>query len=251
MTPDYSDETDEPVVTPVVSVGITKSESLNGGEPTDSVKARAGDTVKYELSVTATGADAQNVTVVDIVPKGLTPAEISISDGGEYDPATGTVRWTLGALEQGGTKTVSYSVVIPEVGEYAVWESKGYVYSGSEAAPEGVPEEGYPWISSETVSAAPVEDLVIKKTVAADGGAVPEGVKFRFTVNLYDQSGLPASGAIYESGAVKSAVSEGTVKINLGAGETLTVRDLPAGTVYKISEEPVTNYTPDPSNVYD
>ena len=152
--PDYTDETDEPVVTPVVSVGITKSESLNGGEPTDSVKARAGDTVKYELSVTATGADAQNVTVVDIVPKGLTPAEISISDGGEYDPATGTLRWTLGALEQGGTKTVSYSVVIPEVGEYAVWESKGYVYSGSEAAPEGVPEEGYPWISSETVSAA-------------------------------------------------------------------------------------------------
>ena len=249
--PDYTDETDEPVVTPVVSVGITKSESLNGGEPIDSVKARAGDTVKYELSVTASGADAQNVTVVDIVPKGLTPAEISISDGGKYDPATGTVRWTLGALEQGGTKTVSYSVVIPEVGEYAVWESKGYVYSGSEAAPEGVPEEGYPWISSETVSAAPVEDLVIKKTVAADGGAVPEGVKFRFTVNLYDQSGLPASGAIYESGAVKSAVSEGTVKINLGAGETLTVRDLPAGTVYKISEEPVTNYTPDPSNVYD
>ena len=249
--PDYTDETDEPVVTPVVSVGITKSESLNGGEPTDSVKARAGDTVKYELSVTASGADAQNVTVVDIVPKGLTPAEISISDGGKYDPATGTVRWTLGALEQDGTKTVSYSVVIPEVGEYAVWESKGYVYSGSEATPEGVPEEGYPWISSETVSAAPVEDLVIKKTVAADGGAVPEGVKFRFTVNLYDQSGLPASGAIYESGAVKSAVSEGTVKINLGAGETLTVRDLPAGTVYKISEEPVTNYTPDPSNVYD
>ena len=249
--PDYTDETDEPVVTPVVSVGITKSESLNGGEPTDSVKARAGDTVKYELSVTASGADAQNVTVVDIVPKGLTPAEISISDGGEYDPATGTVRWTLGALEQDGTKTVSYSVVIPEVGEYAVWESKGYVYSGSEAAPEGVPEEGYPWISSETVSAAPVEDLVIKKTVAADGGAVPEGVKFRFTVNLYDQSGLPASGAIYESGAVKSAVSEGTVKINLGAGEMLTIRDLPAGTVYRISEEPVTNYTPDPSNVYD
>ena len=245
--PSAEDDSEE-IINPVVALGLVKNESLDGGEPVESLKVRAGDIITYNLTATVSGPGAENLTIADVIPKGL--EYVGSSDkNAVYDPVTGTVRWTFADTVEPGEITVSYSVKVPEVSAPAGWSSCGYVYEGHEAAPASVGED-YPWISSNYVEALPVSDLTVKKTVHSDDGIIPAGIKFRFTVEITDENGMPASGLICEKDGVRSSVPGGRLLVNLGDGESVTLCDVPAGSAYTVFEEPVANYSPDPGNVY-
>src|SRR5262249_54819325 len=59
----------------------------------------AGSQAIYTLTVDNLGpATAQNVTVTDTLPTGL--SFVSASDGGSYNPTTGEVSWDLGSVAE-------------------------------------------------------------------------------------------------------------------------------------------------------
>ena len=252
---EYECETEE-ITNPVAGITVEKAQSLNGGEKTDSlVEARRGDVITYYLTVTANSEDPsaveKNVTVKDIIPEGLSVVAGSVSDGGEIDE-NGLMSWNLGELAAGESVTVSYSVEIPQVSKDATWSGKGYVYAGEDPA-ENEPddskigEEGYHWKASEELSAHAVGDLVLtKRVVSTDGSAIPFGVEFDFTIELSLNGEPLAGGYVYEttSGA-SGAVFDGKLETELADGESVTIKSLPAGAEYRISESPVVNYQSD------
>ncbi len=258
---EYECETEE-IKNPVAGITVEKAQSLNGGEKTDSlVEARRGDVITYYLTVTANSEDPsaveKNVTVKDIIPEGLSVVAGSVSDGGEIDE-NGLMSWNLGELAAGESVTVSYSVEIPQVSKDSTWSGKGYVYAGEDPA-ENEPddskigEEGYHWKASEELSAHAVGDLVLtKRVVSTDGSSIPFGVEFDFTIELSLNGEPLAGGYVYEttSGA-SGAVFDGKLETELADGESVTIKSLPAGVEYRITESPVVNYQSDKTDNID
>ncbi|MGY2892826.1 beta strand repeat-containing protein [Deinococcus sp. UYEF24] len=72
---------------------------------------KPGDTLSYTLTVTNSGSAASGVTVTDTLPAGLTFA--SASNGGTYSAATGKVSWTVGAVANSATVTLTVTGTAP------------------------------------------------------------------------------------------------------------------------------------------
>ncbi|WP_407569075.1 Ig-like domain-containing protein [Deinococcus altitudinis] len=73
---------------------------------------KPGDTLSYTLTVTNSGTAASGVTVTDTLPTGLTFT--SASNGGTYSAATGKVTWTVGAVANGATVTLTVTGKAPD-----------------------------------------------------------------------------------------------------------------------------------------
>ena len=137
--PKDSNEVEIEVLVPKLT--IDKEQSVNGGGRTQGkLTVEAGDEVTYCLKVTNNGtAAAENVIVSDVIPKGLTLVEGSISELGEMQDDEETIVWNLGNMAAKASVTVSFKVTVPEVDEDAVWENVGAV--SAENDPENDPED--------------------------------------------------------------------------------------------------------------
>ena len=241
------------VINPLNSITVTKTQSVNGIAGA-SAAVREGDVITYTLTVSAEGVEggsAENVIIADYLPAGLILDQSSLA-GGEYDPATGAIVWKIGEISDGSEKSVSYTASVPYVSAYTLWSETAYARAGD---PEGhelslpkVSADG--WIHSEPVSAYPVGDLSVTKTVQpAPGSDMPVSrTEFLFEVRLSDSLGAPLDGA-YEfdlsSGASGAAIN-GYAELRLAGGDTATFKDLPAGTRYSVKEiSDASGYTPE------
>jgi uncharacterized repeat protein (TIGR01451 family) len=99
--PDFCDQQ-----TSVVDMSITKTDSVD--------PVPADGELTYTVRVDNIGsAAAQNVLVRDVLPEGTT--FVSASDGGTYDAATRTVRWSLGTFGAGqAVKALTLRVHVDE-----------------------------------------------------------------------------------------------------------------------------------------
>ncbi len=89
------------------------------GPNLDGVTARPGDTVTYRVDIRNGGSiDATSAEVWDVLPPEVACADVvaaSISDGGSCNVAEDRIEWTSGiAVSGGGSKTLTYDVVVPE-----------------------------------------------------------------------------------------------------------------------------------------
>ena len=82
----------------------------------------AGDTVSYTVSLENDGTvetgDATGVDVVVIVPSGFTIVPGSISNGGVYNPGSGTITWSNQSVANGTTSDFTYEVTVNATGNY-------------------------------------------------------------------------------------------------------------------------------------
>lgn len=76
-----------------------------------------------------------------------------------------------------------------------------------------------------------------KKTVSSSGSEIMVDKTFNFTITL---SGANISGSQVFG---DTAFVNGTAKVKLKGGETISFTDIPAGTAYKIEEDPDSNFT--------
>ncbi|NVK35219.1 MAG: DUF11 domain-containing protein [Rhodobacteraceae bacterium] len=105
------------VVTPAPP-GVTESKALTGETGSTDGVAEPGETLTYTITLSNTGSEDPNYTLVDtFTPLGAidTGRTVTASDGGVYNPATGTITWTgltVPAVNAGvpGIKTVTVSV---------------------------------------------------------------------------------------------------------------------------------------------
>ena len=213
---------------------VTKADASGAKVDVDGKPVGVGDTLTYTIgwannSVDDRGAaQAADVTVTDVLPKGVNYVEGS-ADGAAYDAATRTLTWSLGERAAGATGTLSFDVkvsaeaaVVDDIANTATVKV-GENESQTNTTHNSVPRGG---------------SLTVKKTVV--GGDSQR--EFGFTVALTDGDGEPVSGT-FGKGEHAVTFADGKATFTLKDGEEKTVAGLPVGARYTVAEDAAEGYT--------
>ena len=213
---------------------VTKADASGARVDVDGKPVGVGDTLAYTIgwannSVDDRGAaQAADVTVTDVLPKGVDYVEGS-ADGAAYDAATRTLTWSLGEQTAGAAGTLSFDVkvsaeaaVVDDIANTATVEV-GENESQTNTTHNSVPREG---------------SLTVKKTVV--GGDSQR--EFGFTVALADGDGEPVSGT-FGKGEHAVTFTDGKATFTLKDGGEKTIAGLPVGARYTVTEDAAEGYT--------
>lgn len=95
----------------------------------------------YTIAISNPGtAPAQNVSLVAYVPAGMD--FVDANNAGQFDPATGTVHWSLDELPVGADGTVTLTVLPTQPGEYTLRAEAGAALGATAAAESTLSVEG-------------------------------------------------------------------------------------------------------------
>lgn len=213
---------------------VTKADASGARVDVDGKPVGVGDTLTYTIgwannSVDDRGAaQAADVTVTDVLPKGVDYVEGS-ADGAAYDAATRTLTWSLGEQTAGAAGTLSFDVkvsaeaaVVDDIANTATVEV-GENESQTNTTHNSVPREG---------------SLTVKKTVV--GGDSQR--EFGFTVALADGDGEPVSGT-FGKGEHAVTFTDGKATFTLKDGGEKVITGLPVGAHYTVTEDAAEGYT--------
>ena len=213
---------------------VTKADASGAKVDVDGRPVGVGDTLTYTIgwannSVDDRGAaQAADVTVTDVLPKGVNYVEGS-ADGAAYDAATRTLTWSLGEQAAGATGTLSFDVkvsaeaaVVDDIANTATVKV-GENESQTNTTHNSVPRGG---------------SLTVKKTVV--GGDSQR--EFGFTVALTDGDGEPVSGT-FGKGEHAVTFTDGKATFTLKDGGEKIISGLPVGARYTVTEDAAEGYT--------
>ena len=212
---------------------VTKADASGAKVDVDGKPVGVGDTLTYTIgwannSVDDRGAaQAADVTVTDVLPKGVNYVEGS-ADGAAYDAAKRTLTWSLGQQNAGATGTLSFDVIVSadaatvdDIANTAKVEV-GENESQTNTTHNGVSREG---------------SLTVKKTVV--GGDSQR--EFGFTVALTDGDGEPVSGT-FGKGEHAVTFADGKANFTLKDGGEKIISGLPVGAHYTVTEDAAEGY---------
>lgn len=213
---------------------VTKADASGARVDVDGKPVGVGDTLTYTIgwannSVDDRGAaQAADVTVTDVLPKGVDYVEGS-ADGAAYDAATRTLTWSLGEQTAGAAGTLSFdakvsaeAAVVDDIANTATVEV-GENESQTNTTHNSVPREG---------------SLTVKKTVV--GGDSQR--EFGFAVTLTDGDGEPVSGT-FGKGENAVTFADGKATFTLKDGGEKVIAGLPVGVHYTVTEDAAEGYT--------
>lgn len=213
---------------------VTKADASGAKVDVDGKPVGVGDTLTYTIgwannSVDDRGAaQAADVTVTDVLPKGVNYVEGS-ADGAAYDAATRTLTWSLGEQAAGATGTLSFDVKVSA--EAAVVDDISNTATVKVGENESQTNTTHNSVSREG-------SLTVKKTVV--GGDSQR--EFGFTVALADGDGEPVSGT-FGKGDHAVTFADGKATFTLRDGGEKTVAGLPVGARYTVAEDAAEGYT--------
>ena len=213
---------------------VTKADASGAKVDVDGKPVGVGDTLTYTIgwannSVDDRGAaQAADVTVTDVLPKGVNYVEGS-ADGAAYDAATRTLTWSLGEQAAGATGTLSFDVKVSA--EAAVVDDISNTATVKVGENESQTNTTHNSVSREG-------SLTVKKTVV--GGDSQR--EFGFTVALADGDGEPVSGT-FGKGARAVTFTGGKATFTLRDGGERTVAGLPVGARCTVTEDDAEGYT--------
>lgn len=213
---------------------VTKADASGAKVDVDGKPVGVGDTLTYTIgwannSVDDRGAaQAADVTVTDVLPKGVNYVEGS-ADGAAYDAATRTLTWSLGEQAAGATGTLSFDVKVSA--EAAVVDDISNTATVKVGENESQTNTTHNSVSREG-------SLTVKKTVV--GGDSQR--EFGFTVALTDGDGEPVSGT-FGKGEDAVTFTDGKATFTLKDGGERTVAGLPVGARYTVTEDDAEGYT--------
>ena len=214
---------------------VTKVDASGAKVDVDGKLVGVGDTLTYTIgwannSVDDKGAaQAADVTVTDVLPKGVDYVEGTAAENATYDAATRTLTWSLGEQAAGATGTLGFDVkvsaeaaVVDDIANTATVKV-GENESQTNTTHSSVPREG---------------SLTVKKTVV--GGDSQR--EFGFTVALADGDGEPASGT-FGKGEHAVTFADGKATFTLKDGGEKAIAGLPVGARYAVTEDAAEGYT--------
>lgn len=213
---------------------VTKANASGAKVDVDGKPVGVGDILTYTIgwannSVDDRGAaQAADVTVTDVLPKGVNYVEGS-ADGAAYDAATRTLTWSLGEQAAGATGTLSFDVKVSV--EAAVVDDISNTATVKVGENESQTNTTHNSVSREG-------SLTVKKTVV--GGDSQR--EFGFTVALTDGDGEPVSG-IFGKGEHAVTFTDGKTTFTLKDGGEKAIDGLPVGARYTVTEDAAEGYT--------
>ena len=212
---------------------VTKADASGAKVDVDGKPVGVGDTLTYTIGWANNSGDdrgaaqAADVTVTDVLPKGVNYVEGS-ADGAAYDAATRTLTWSLGEQAAGATGTLSFDVkvsaeaaVVDDIANTATVKV-GENESQTNTTHNSVPRGG---------------SLTVKKTVV--GGDSQR--EFGFTVALTDGDGEPVSGT-FGKGEHAVTFAGGKANFTLKDGGEKIISGLPVGAHYTVTEDAAEGY---------
>ncbi|RGS20672.1 Cna B-type domain-containing protein [Collinsella sp. AF23-6] len=212
---------------------VTKADASGAKVDVDGRLVGVGDTLTYTIgwannSVDDRGAaQAADVTVTDVLPKGVNYVEGS-ADGAAYDAATRTLTWSLGEQTAGATGTLSFDVKVSA--EAAVVDDISNTATVKVGENESQTNTTHNSVSREG-------SLTVKKTVV--GGDSQR--EFGFTVALTDGDGEPVSGT-FGKGEHAVTFADGKANFTLKDGGEKIISGLPVGAHYTVTEDAAEGY---------
>ena len=212
---------------------VTKADASGAKVNVDGRLVGVGDTLTYTIgwannSVDDRGAaQAADVTVTDVLPKGVNYVEGS-ADGAAYDAATRTLTWSLGEQAAGATGTLSFDVKVSA--EAAVVDDISNTATVKVGENESQTNTTHNSVSREG-------SLTVKKTVV--GGDSQR--EFGFTVTLADGDGEPVSGT-FGKGEHAVTFADGKANFTLKDGGEKIISGLPVGAHYTVTEDAAEGY---------
>ena len=213
---------------------VTKADASGAKADVDGKPVGVGDTLTYTIgwannSVDDRGAaQAADVTVTDVLPKGVNYVEGS-ADGAAYDAATRTLTWSLGQQNAGVTGTLSFDVIVSA--DAATVDDISNTATVKVGENESQTTTTHNKVSREG-------GLTVEKTVV--GGDSQR--EFGFTVALADGDGEPVSGT-FGKGEHAVTFAGGKATFTLKDGEEKTIAGLPVGARYTVTEDAAEGYT--------
>ena len=212
---------------------VTKADASGAKVDVDGKPVGVGDTLTYTIgwannSVDDRGAaQAADVTVTDVLPKGVNYVEGS-ADGAAYDAATRTLTWSLGEQAAGTTGMLSFDVKVSA--EAAVVDGISNTATVKVGENESQTNTTHNSVSREG-------SLTVKKTVV--GGDSQR--EFGFTVALTDGDGEPVSGT-FGKGEHAVTFADGKANFTLKDGGEKIISGLPVGAHYTVTEGAAEGY---------
>lgn len=207
------------------------SKEITNANPDD---IKVGDTVTYTIKYFNTEDTNATVTITDKLPIGLTFKEAD--NGGSYDEATGVITWKLTNVKPHTSGMVTFKAV---VNEDALVEDSVNNTAGIQIGENG------PVIDTNTETFNTEKgNLTISKEIKLtenQGTVIDKNKSFEFTVILKDTAGQELKGE-YSYGENKKITSG--QKVTLKHGESITIKDLPEGASYEVTETKTAGYTP-------
>ena len=213
---------------------VTKPDASGAKVDVDGKPVGVGDALTYTIgwannSVDDRGAaQAADVTVTDVLPKGVNYVEGS-ADGAAYDAATRTLIWSLGEQAAGATGTLSFDVKVSA--EAAVVDDIANTATVKVGENESQTNTTHNSVSREG-------SLTVKKKVV--GGDSQR--EFGFTVALADGDGEPVSGT-FGKGEHAVTFTDGKATFALKDGGEKAIAGLPVGARYTVTEDAAEGYT--------
>ena len=213
---------------------VTKADASGAKVDVDGKPVGVGDTLTYTIGWANNGVDdrgaaqAADVTVTDVLPKGVNYVEGS-ADGAAYDAATRTLTWSLGEQAAGATGTLSFDVKVSA--EAAVVDDISNTATVKVGENESQTNTTHNSVSREG-------SLTVKKTVV--GGDSQR--EFGFTVALADGDGEPVSGT-FGKGEHAVTFADGKANFTLKDGGEKAISGLPVGAHYTVTEDAAEGYT--------
>ncbi len=227
---------------PEVFVPGKKVEDANKGD------IQVGDVLTYTVSYANPGKDFATVAITDKLPKGLTYVDGSASDGGSFDKAENKLTWKINDVKAGATGIVTFKARVNETALTNGIANTANVQLGDHApvvdtntTPENLPK---------------TSTLKIGKTIKLaenQGTEIDEKKEFSFKITLTDAAGNPLnenyrySGEGLDGGVIATGKDGDTFKLK--HGQAITIRGLPAGAKYTITEDDAAGYTPDKKTI--
>ena len=134
------------------------------------------------------------------------------------------------------------SITIEELPEGTIYTVTEKDYTGDAYVSSGLIASGVIATAVESVAGFTntrnVGSLTITKTVAGNGGDLEK--EFEFTVELTPPEGMPTTYSYTGEGVPDGTITSGD-KITLSHGQSVTIEELPEGTVYTVTEADYTS----------
>jgi uncharacterized repeat protein (TIGR01451 family) len=248
------DDATQPVnPTPVADLSLDKS--------VDNATPAVGQNVVFTLLASNSGpSGATGVTVSDNLPSGYTFVGASATQG-SYSNGTGV--WTIGALANGGSATLTITATVNASGVYTNYAQ---VATSDQPDPDSTPSDNSTTQdddATQPVSPTPVADLSLDKSIDNATPAVGQNVVFTLLASNGGPSGatgvtvsdnLPSGYIFVGASATQGSYSNGTgvwTIGNLANGASATLRitaTVNASGVYTNYAQVATANEPDPDS---
>jgi large repetitive protein len=257
---------------PVLTKGVIEIDGVAVPDaPADGVEIQAGDVVTYRVSVSNGGSlDADATSVRDVLPTGITCAEVSnIDSGGSCSVGNNWIQWDGLTVAAAGSVNLSYDIAYPtDIAAGEDFDNTAGVRSYRSDTNRTAPDNVFTYVPSSNIdpsleadaNVGPIEDpsdvfvadasiTKVRSTSVTESGntngqaAIGETITYTVTAVIPEGSTLHGGATVTDSISTRTTHAGGTATVTLNGAALpggFTVSDL-AGSITVTFPDPYIN----------